>query len=476
MSIEESTKKFVALASKETLSKAEHEEVRRLMKQLKKMGMSNNEISDLSGGKWSTSTVKFYTPGTKVDNPSPWQDAATLLNKAIAADLTLEDIGNAAEVFDYLEEQSLDLDAVVSFMQNAHSASLSFVDLIQQHMIFTETGVSPFKVIEFLEAKKILDGKGISFDSLKQLSELAGKFGDTQAVYEALSAYGSLKEVEVKVDDTEKKLENIHEETASAEQKLQETQDRLSGLTKPLESYQKALELGFGEDELDGLAILADKFGGPKAVFQVLKGYVDYSEINNKVSQAQSELITLESEVNKLNVEYGHMAAAVNMCRTLINDYKFGLDIISTTLSLAEKYGEPLIVLKSVETYGKLEVMQEELVRLESKVIKRKELLAQLEGKNDEALKQFESLNAIAMKTGAEVSKVESKLEESKHLHRVIVLINDPASASYQEYGQLAVAILKSILKWITNNEKHFRYPNITKSTLQDLITELGGD
>jgi len=252
MNIEELTKKFVALAGKGTLSKAEHEEARKLMTQLKKTGMSNNEISDLSGEKWSPSTVKFYTPGIKADNPSPWKNAATLLNKAIVADLTLEDIENAVEVFDYLEAQSLDLEAVVSFMQNAHSASLSFFDLIQQHLIFKETGVSLYQVVEFIEEKKILEEKGISFDLVKQFSELAGKFGDTQAVFQALSTYGSLREVEVKVDDNEKKLENIHEETASAEQKLQEAQEMLAEIAKPLEAYKKAVGLGFGEEELDG--------------------------------------------------------------------------------------------------------------------------------------------------------------------------------------------------------------------------------
>jgi len=476
MSIEELTKKFVALASQENISKAEHAEVRKLMKQLKNMGMSNNEISDLSGGKWSTSTVKFYTPGIKVGNPSPWQNAAALLNKAIAADLTLEDIGNAVAVSNYLEAQTLGLDEVVDFMQAASSFSMSFVHLIEQQMLLKEADVSPARVAEFLKSKKYLEGKGVSIDSIKQISELAGKFGDTQAVFEVLSAYGSLKEVEVKVDDTEEKLENIHEETASAEQKLQETQGILTELAKPLQSYQKALGLGFGEEELEGLAILADKFGGPKAVFQVLKGYVDYSEINNKVSQAQSELITLESEVNKLNTEYGHMAAAVNMCRTLISDYEFGLDAISTILSLAEKYGEPVNVLKSVEAFAKLKIMQEELARLKGEVAKRKELLAELEGKNQEALKQLESLSAIAMKTGAAVSEVQNRLDKSKHLHKVMFLINDPGSASYQEYGPLLVAVVKAILEWISIHEKHFRYPHNIKSTLQDLITELGGD
>ena len=63
-----------------------------------------------------------------------------------------------------------------------------------------------------------------------------------------------------------------------------------------------------------------------------------------------------------------------------------------------------------------------------------------------------------------------------KALHKIISLISDPASASYQEYDQLTVAILKSILKWVTSNENHFLYPNRMKSALQDLITELGGD
>lgn len=51
MDIEEIIKKFVALASKETLSKAEHEEARQLMQQLKEEGMTNEQISKLSKGK-----------------------------------------------------------------------------------------------------------------------------------------------------------------------------------------------------------------------------------------------------------------------------------------------------------------------------------------------------------------------------------------------------------------------------------------
>ncbi len=476
MDIEELIKEFVALASKSVLSKAEHKEARELMRSLKAAGLSNEEISQISKGRWSPSTVKGYARGIKAPASSPWQDNISLLNDLISTGINLEDIGTVLTVTEDLESRGVSLEDVIDVLLTVDSASVDLDTLVQQTKEITESGLSLNNVKEAIELKSELEEKGLLLDSLPVLVKLASTYGDAQKVLEAISTYGSLKDMEAKINMANKELQNIDAETTSVMQNLQETQDALAELAKPLKAYEKAVGLGFREEELDGLAMLADKFGGPKAVFQVLKGYADYSEIHNKVSEVRSELITLESEVNKLSIEYGHMAGAVKMCRTLISDYKFGLDAISSTLSLAEKYGEPLSVLKSVEAYGKLEVIQEEITRLESKIAKSKELLAQLEGKTDEALKQFESLSAIALKTGAEVSKVESRLEESKHLHKVMVLINDPASASYQEYGPLLVAVVKAILEWVSNHEKLLRYPNSIKSTLQDLITELGGN
>ncbi len=164
------------------------------------------------------------------------------------------------------------------------------------------------------------------------------------------------------------------------------------------------------------------------------------------------------------------------MCDSLLNVHKFGIDAIAAILSTAEKYGQPINVIKSLDTYGSIKLMLNKQYEAEGKVQETDKLLHQLEGQSQTALKHFESLSAIAMKTGAEVSKVESQLEKSKYLHKVIFLINNPASASYQEYGQLLVVVVKAILEWVDNHEKHFRYPNNMKSALQDLITELGGD
>jgi hypothetical protein len=82
----------------------------------------------------------------------------------------------------------------------------------------------------------------------------------------------------------------------------------------------------------------------------------------------------------------------------------------------------------------------------------------------------------MAMKAGAEVSKVESRLDESKHLQQVVNLLNDPVSASYNEHGPLVVAMVQAVLKWVSTHEKHFLYPHSMRSTLQSLLKELGAE
>lgn len=224
------------------------------------------------------------------------------------------------------------------------------------------------------------------------------------------------------------------------------------------------------------MASLAEKYGGPKAVFQALKAHTNYAELTNRISKAKSELDRLKTGINKLDAKYSHLKSAIAMCDSLIHEHNLGLDAVATTLSIAKKYGEPINVLRTLDTYGSLKMMTEELGEVEGQVQEREKLLHQLEGQYQSALKQLESLNAIAMKAGAEVSKVESRLDESKHLQKVMALINDPASAGYSEYGPLVVAVVEAVLKWVSTHEKHFLYPHSMKSTLQSLLKELGGD
>ena len=431
--------------------------------------MSNEEISKLSKGKWTPSTIKYYTPGIKSAHPSQWEDSIALLDKLISSGLTLDDVGTAVTVSEDIKSHGINLDSVIDLLFTADTSSLEITALIHQYELLRESSLSPENVSEALSLKEELEKKGVGLDSLVPLVELAKKHGEPQQIIQALSKHESLSELTEQVDSTRHELESL-------DQQVQEVETKLTQLVKPIEAYEKAAKLGFTEQELNKLSGLVEKYGGINEVLKVVEAYTSHADIASKTTKIKAELGEIQGKISKLETQYAHLKTATIMCDNLIQQYKFGLDAITTIFSVAKNYGEPLDVLKSIEVYGKLQALQQELGKLKGNVAECKELLAQLEGNNQEALNHIESLNARAMTVGAEVSKVEHKLQESKALLKIINLINDPSSADYNEYGPLVVALVKAVLQWVSTNEKYFPYPHGMKSALQNLLKDLGGD
>jgi predicted nucleic acid-binding Zn-ribbon protein len=390
--------------------------------------------------------------------------------------MDFEDIDNAASIPYQLEEQGITLQQVISLLDTAETHSMDLTVMVQLNNELKKHGLSPKDSQETLVLKKELEAMGFTLDSLKPIVELVKNYGSIQGITEAVSEYSSLADIESQTVVAKEGLEVLNQDISRAKDHLGDVQKQTSDLEEPLKAYEKVVSLGFGLDELTTLSELAEKYGGAEKVLQAVTDVTDHSHYLSMIEKAKVELASMEAKIQQLETQYGHLKATITICETLYKKHGLGLDAISTILSIAEKYGKINNVLKGLDSYGNLQKLQEEADKLEGAVAELQSLLAQLEGKNNKTLEQFESLNAIAMKTGAEVAKVENRLQESKALHKIVSFINDPASANYQEYGQLAVAILKSILKWVTSNEKHFLYPNRMKSALQDLITELGGD
>ncbi len=109
MKLDELIKRFKVLASKKSLTKAEQKEARDLMRELKKAGISNGEISELSNGKWAPSTVTFYTPGIKPLHPNEWDSAVKLLNAMITSGLSLDHVETAVSISDQLQAAGVSL-------------------------------------------------------------------------------------------------------------------------------------------------------------------------------------------------------------------------------------------------------------------------------------------------------------------------------------------------------------------------------
>lgn len=475
MNIEEIIKRFVDLASKPSLSKVEHNEAVDLMKKLKEAGITNDEISKLSKGKRTPSTIKFYTPGIRATHPSPWEDAVVLLNDLISTGLTLDDVEMAVSLHQTLKEKDITLDQVVDLIATTDAASIDLDTLIQAHENLMESGLSLNDVQETLKFRKELVRRDISLDSLLQLVELVRKYGAPEQVIDAVSKYSSLTELQEQNEIANKELEDTRQELVSLHQEIDQACDKLSQMEEPIEACEKVKSLGFTEEILNRLSDLTYKYGGVVKMLKAIETFTDYSDIIDKVNKAKTNLAKLEAKTAQLETSHSHLKTAIDMCDTLIRKYKFGLDAIATIFSVAKKYGEPLELLKAIEAYGKLQSVQQELEKLEARVGERNKLFRQLESRHNEMLDKLESLNATTLQVGVEVGSLEDRLANSKYLEKVMNLINRPQSAEYEEHAPVVYLIASGLYKWVDVNSKRFSYSYSIKSGLQYLINELEG-
>ncbi len=474
-SIEELVKRFKVLASKPKLSKAELKEARGLMLALRQAGMTCNEISELSGGRWSPSSIKFYTPGIKVSHPTQWENAVGLLDKMTSSDLTLEDVEKTLMVNEKLKSCNVSLDNIIDVLFTAESSSLEVADLVCQQEIFKEHGLSPGKLSEALNAREELTVKGFGLDSLMPLLEAVDTYGDAPVVLEAVSTYGSLLNLNDQVEAAKSDLEKSHVTRDDVERQIKEGEGKLVKMDAMINACHKVSELGYDEQVLTDLAELSEKFGGPKAVLQALKAYADYNGIENNILDAKAQLADLKSELCKLTTAHSHLATAINICVKLVNEHNFGIDAIDMLFSVAQKYGGPLEVLKAIEIYGKIESMQERVERLEGNIAGLKQKIDHSEGEYQDTLNKLQSLNALALEVGGSLGKVYCQATDNLYINRLIKLINDPFGADYGNHINVAMVMGISLKNFVTKHEANFKHRNHIKDGLAYLIVDLGG-
>lgn len=470
------TKLFMALAKKPKLTKPERHEARQLMVSLKQAGLSNDEIAELSGGKWSSNSIKFYGKGgTKVSHPTQCDSVVQLLQDLNSRGLTLADVEQTVATHEELKSHNTTLDGISDVLFAAESSSIDIADLVHQFKTCKEYSLTPEKISEVLDARKQLEAKGLGLDSLVPLFQAIKKYGNPPAVLEAIMAQGSLLEIKEQEKAAAKGLEKLKAAREDQENQIKDGKEKLASQAALMNAYDKVKELGFDEQALSDLADICQKFGGPKVVIQACKTYENYEDIKSNLVEAQAQLSGLKSDIAKRQSEYSHLITGIEMCLKLINEYHFGLDGIEMLLSVAKKYGDLLKVLEAVEKYSKMEVLLEEVDKQQGILNASKQKITQLDGEYEGALKKLQSLNALALQVGGDVSKVYHQAADNVWIYQLLKLINDPYGADYGTHINAAMIMGRALKAFVTKYETNFKHRSRIDDGLAFLIMDLGG-
>ena len=130
MELEQVVKELIVLARKGELGPSHHQRARVLMKELRKMGMTNAQISELTRERWAETTVKEYTRGVTVMDAQPWQSTTVLFGEIVSRGLTTEDVKETIAVRDKLESGGISFSEITELLTELKKAGIDAHGLV----------------------------------------------------------------------------------------------------------------------------------------------------------------------------------------------------------------------------------------------------------------------------------------------------------------------------------------------------------
>ena len=167
--LEEIVGELLLLARRKPLKDRDLARARELLVKLKEMGFTNREISELTGGGWSEPTVKVYTRGVVVKDPSPKQNASSILSQTVGMGITLKDVEVAVSMKADLDAKGVGFEDVSTLLEEAKRSKVNIKDLLHMHRGLKDSGLSITQLSEALSYKAGLEEAGFTLESLKEL-------------------------------------------------------------------------------------------------------------------------------------------------------------------------------------------------------------------------------------------------------------------------------------------------------------------
>lgn len=461
MELERVAKELMVLARKDELSPSDHQRARALMKELRKMAMTNAQIAELTQGRWAETTVKEYTRGVTAVDPQQWQSTTALLAEMLSKGLAAEDVRETIAVRDKLEGGGSSLAEITEFLVELKGAGIDVGTVVALCRDWKASGLTPSDAASALKYKGEIEEAGFGLGSLLDIAQAAKALGSPEEVLEAVGKYRLIAELDEQLKAAQDRLageeSKIKQRLEAGEQAIKEvkkrersTGDRLSQLDGQVNARAELLSKA---EELEKLGLDAARLGdlctavtGISAkhglgrqealgkFFDQLKEY-DASlgfEAEAAMWEAVAETKSLEGErvkaqLDGLEVRYRERKEAVDAMESLL---KQGInpDQVPTWDRILGRFKGPEQFDQELERYRGIE----ELLKARAKEIERRELkVAELDARV-KALKQ-----ELAEIQGSIRSLSQSGVREIAQLRDEVVAGLQALASETKRWGEL---------------------------------------
>lgn len=443
MELEQVAKELLALARRGDLDPSHHQRVRTLMRELRMMGMTNAQISELTHDRWAETTIKEYTRGVTVMNSEQWQSTTALFGEMLSKGLSTEDVEQSIAVMDKLESGGTSIDEITDLLTELKREGIDVLALTALYGEWKSSGLTAPDAASALKYKGEIEAAGFGLGSLSDIAGAAQAVGSPDEVLKAIAKYGDMQELDKQVvasqrrlADEEGKIKDRIEEgeqaIREAEERERSTRDRLCQLDQEVDAKAELLARA---EELEKLELDAERLGelhsaviaiGAKyglgreeAVGRFFGQLKDYdaglgfeAEANRWETIAETKRLEgerVKAELDSLEMRHRERKEAVDAMESLL---KHGIKPhqIPTWNRILAKFEGPEQFDRELERYKGAE----ELLKAKGKEIERRERRVAELGAQAKALKQElseiqGSIKTLSNSGVAEVAKVRDK-------------------------------------------------------------------
>ena len=372
--IAETIRKLILLRNKPRLKPNDVEPAKQLLGFLKKEGYSPEQTGEMTKGKWKVSTIKYYTKGVRAgeDSKSSVRNLGTVGDMA-ARGISLDQVENANTVTKKLDVQGVSIEQVSSLIAECNAFGLPIKTLASNFDQIRKSKIPFTDIVPTYNHRFSLEKLGINIKMEGQIVEAASKFGTFDRTMESINAYGKNQAIQSEIRTSKDALETIKKKVALATSKLKNVEKKTNELDDPLARLQRLKNMGFSEPNLAKLGDICSRYGGVSQVLDAVLKHGSLAKINEQIEKMEIELKGMQTRLDKVQAEHIYLSQVIAMCEKLL-ELKFTLAAIEQIFDIAQKYGEPVEVLRAIGEYGKVTELKKDSEAHSADIIK---LLAQ---------------------------------------------------------------------------------------------------
>ena len=295
--------RFVAL-SKQIGVKGSDPGVKELMVTLRRSGFSSSQISELSGGKWSSTLIRQYTKGWGgVDENLDKQrnSLITNLRELASTGKDIKDVEYVLILDSSVKAKGSSLEEVAELNSNLRNIDLQRGEigkLVTLSRELAEQQLTPNMVQGWLTIDQALVEDGFNKTTRKHILKASGKYGGVEGTLKAINEYNDLREIQRELGYLKAEVKRRNSEIDKLISVKEELDYRIDQKNDLINATNDALFLGFNTESLIMISVITANLGGPYKVVDAIHKYRSLKEMDEELETNKAELENVKKETS----------------------------------------------------------------------------------------------------------------------------------------------------------------------------------